>query len=393
MTIGRRGTLHQFPFKDVPFAEDVGRQARTFTISAFVDGDDYIAKRDALIQALENLSTPGTLVLPTLGSIRVKPTASNTVSYSNRLGGIEIFQLQFEESGLNEFPQATTNTKETAEDRGQTLEDNVITDAGAGINFEPTLADSTELIADPDSLANDSITIVDRFNESIQIVLDTGIQTGDVIDEFSRNFINYRADARSSLLAPESFLSETAALYSQLTEVWQDGALSDAYEALRDVFNSSMEDLATIISLDNPARETQDKNNQLLQDGLRNLLMRQTSDVTVAQTYISTNEVRDRRNSILELFEQQIENAGNAGDQRQRDDLVDLRSAVVADLEQKQGGLPDEVEVNLNDTVPSFTLANDLYGEGLRGREIADTNGVINPLFLPQQDPLNVLSA
>jgi len=107
---GRRGPIHEFPFKDIPQAEDVGRKARVISIAAFVDGDDYILRRNALIKVIEEVSTPGTLVLPTLGSIRVKPTDNCSVTYNNQLGGMEVFTLKFVEAGMQLFPAVTENT-------------------------------------------------------------------------------------------------------------------------------------------------------------------------------------------------------------------------------------------------------------------------------------------
>ena len=106
MQFGRRGTIHEFPFKDIPDAEDVGRKARVITISAFVDGDDYILRRNDLLKAIEDFDTPGTLVMPTLGSIRVKPTEDCSTTFNNRLGGVETFNLKFVEVLLtNQMPE------------------------------------------------------------------------------------------------------------------------------------------------------------------------------------------------------------------------------------------------------------------------------------------------
>ena len=72
---------------------------------------------------------------------------------------------------------------------------------------------------------------------------------------------------------------------------------------------------------------------------------------------------------------------------------MDLRSAIVADLNEKISALPDEVEFIPPDTIAAAALANQLYGDGLRAEEIAATNGILNPNFLPAQQSLNVLSA
>ncbi len=46
---GRRNVLHEYPLRDTPYAEDLGRAQKEFTVEATVIGDDYLRKRDALI--------------------------------------------------------------------------------------------------------------------------------------------------------------------------------------------------------------------------------------------------------------------------------------------------------------------------------------------------------
>ena len=392
VTFGRRGRLNEFPFKDTPFAEDTGRKAREISITAYVDGDDYISKRDALLKAVEQNNTVGVLRLPTLGEIKVKPTASNSVRYSNRQGGIEFFELSFVEAGENDFPTSTVNTKETAEIRWQNVSTEVIAEGADKMTFDVQAPDSTERLSDPNTLAEETSTIMDEVNRTIDDVLRSGQKVGDAYDQLNLDFQSYKDDLRDAILDPEQFLTDTDALYTQIKEVWSDD-LNDAFYGFKDIFNAQIDDIAKVVNIFGSSREQQDKNNQFTRDAIRNLTLRQMADVTVNQDYISTNQVRERRAEILALFESQIENAGLNQDQRSRDSLVDLRSAVVADLESKQGALPDEVEIELFETVPSFALANELYGDALRGQEVAETNSVLNPLFMPPKQTLNVLSA
>ena len=392
-TFGRRGTLHEFPFKDFGFAEDVGKKSKEIQFAAYVDGDNYLERRAALISAIEDIDTPGTLILKTGEILRVKPTANCTFVDDDSIGGITFFGLQFQEAGKNEFPQSTENTKETSKIRGDNLVDAIKDEGADNINFEETLVDSTEGISDPDSLADESVSIIEEFNKSIGIAIEAGIQVGDEIDEFARKFTNYKNDVRTLILNPAGILDETDSIYSDLRKVYAGNDLVGAFEAFRDIFNSAVDVIAKVIGINDPSRAQQDKNNQTFRDTSRNLLLKQMSDITVDETYVSTNQVRQRKSDILELFSQQIENAGDNKDRCQRDALVDLRSAVVADLNEKTGQLPDEVEFVPPDTTPAAVLANKLYGDGLRGAEIAESNSIINPNLIPAQSPINVLSA
>jgi len=42
--------VHEFPQRDVPYAEDLGRKNRELKISALVVGDDVFQRRDRLMR-------------------------------------------------------------------------------------------------------------------------------------------------------------------------------------------------------------------------------------------------------------------------------------------------------------------------------------------------------
>ena len=52
---GRRGPVHKYPGRDVPYREDTGCEAREFPVEAHVVGDDYLTQKESLLKALEEL--------------------------------------------------------------------------------------------------------------------------------------------------------------------------------------------------------------------------------------------------------------------------------------------------------------------------------------------------
>ncbi len=51
--VGRKGQLHEYPQRDLPFFEDLGQQAKTHDLTAFIIGPDCLEQRDKLLKALE----------------------------------------------------------------------------------------------------------------------------------------------------------------------------------------------------------------------------------------------------------------------------------------------------------------------------------------------------
>lgn len=66
---GRRVAIHEYPYRDDAWAEDLGKLPRRFTIQAWIVGDDVYQQRDAMLAACEQAGA-GTLVHPTMGSIQ-----------------------------------------------------------------------------------------------------------------------------------------------------------------------------------------------------------------------------------------------------------------------------------------------------------------------------------
>ena len=108
---GRRLAVHEYPGRDEPFVEDLGRRTKRWEIEAFVVGDEYADARDALIEACD-MPGPGELVHPYLGSLQVACTACSLVERT-REGRMARFTLSFVEAGENQYPD------EPSEHRGQ----------------------------------------------------------------------------------------------------------------------------------------------------------------------------------------------------------------------------------------------------------------------------------
>jgi prophage DNA circulation protein len=113
---GRRIVEHQFPKKELPYAEDMGRAAREFSIRGYCivypyDSEyalysrDYRIARDALVKQLES-EGPGVLQLPTQPSQRVV-CPRYRLSEEERFGGYCVIDMTFQEYGLD--PQEVPN--------------------------------------------------------------------------------------------------------------------------------------------------------------------------------------------------------------------------------------------------------------------------------------------
>ena len=116
---GRRGELHEYPLRDTPYAEDLGKKAGKWQIEAFlVNGKSgYAERRDKLREAL-NASGPGTLIHPYLGELSVS-VDGYSLKETTREGGYCTFSISFVEAGQPVEPDVEKDTAANVLDKAE----------------------------------------------------------------------------------------------------------------------------------------------------------------------------------------------------------------------------------------------------------------------------------
>jgi prophage DNA circulation protein len=129
-TSGRRIVLHEFPKRDTPYAEDMGRSARRFPVTGYVIGPDYQIWRELLVLALE-AEGPGLLTLPTWlqrDTILVQ-AREYTVRETRQAGGMAEFEMQFVEAGQAGF-SSNAGSQEQSSAAADNTEAQTVTSSG-----------------------------------------------------------------------------------------------------------------------------------------------------------------------------------------------------------------------------------------------------------------------
>ncbi|EKQ5662318.1 DNA circularization N-terminal domain-containing protein, partial [Escherichia coli] len=131
---GRRVETHEYPNRDKPYTEDLGKITFRPSITAYVVGDDCFDQRDRLIEAL-NKPGPGTLVHPTYGELKVCVDGEVRVSTSKSEGRIVRFDLKFVEAGELSYPTSGAATAQTLMSSCSALDD-CISDSFSGFSID-----------------------------------------------------------------------------------------------------------------------------------------------------------------------------------------------------------------------------------------------------------------
>ena len=382
--IGRRNVIHEYPQRDLPLAEDLGRKARGFTLEGFIIGEGYMSGRDELIGAVEK-SGSGELVHPYRGRIQVV-VVSCRVSESTAEGGMARFSLAFTESGetVNPPPRA---------------------DTGAEIDYA---AYAVQVEAEGDFFDNFSVEGLQDFvsTEAMASVTDAlkAVQTaandllsGGLLPEFTNQLFSMVNSASSLIRLPVSLAAGLVNQVSALAGI-ANNPLS-ALSGLRALFtygstatpvhNSIPPSLAAPNVIYTASRGQQAANQAAVIALIQRAAVIEAAKVSAKITPASYGEAITLRNELADKLEVLAETAPDAVYLA----MTALRIAVIVDLTTRAADLSRTVSYTVPGTLPALVVSHRLYGDVARADSIVARNHIHHPGFVPGGRAIEVLTA
>jgi len=372
---GRRQAVSEYPQRDQPFVEDLGRRARTFSLDVFVLGDDYRARRDALINAAETAG-PGILVHPTRGQISVCCLGCR-VRESTDDGGIAYFSLEFVEAG-GIAPTVTEDTAASAAASAQAAKESAIS----------VFARRWSLAGQPGFVQVAGESLVASAIDQIAAAGDRMNAAGDALFTVTRKIATTRAGIASLVRSPLSLASAISGLVAEVASLVEDplAALSPLLTLLPWGRNQP-----PVIGM-TPARLAQAGNQLALS---RLVATVAASEITLAVTDVSLASYQEAvalRDRLQDAFDAVATEAADAGDDEVWRIVETLRVAVVRDITARGGSLARLYAYTPAATEPALVIAYRLHGDAARAAEIVARNGVRHPSFVPGGQALEVLT-
>ncbi|MCI0430603.1 MAG: DNA circularization N-terminal domain-containing protein [Rhodospirillales bacterium] len=368
---GRRVQMHEYPQRDLPFAEDLGRRARELRISAFVVGDDVFRRRDRLIQACE-AEGAGTLEHPTLGTLTVTCTGC-TVSESRETGGSARLELSFVEAGTLTFPaQAADGPTATATQA-----------AGARTAVGDAFAQLYAVLDRADFVADAAAGLLRRAANEVGRV--ARIVTGEALIEA---LAQVETDAALLVTSAEGVRGMVASLIDGLA-----GDPGDEEEGTMGLsrlagFGADL----PMVPATTPTRRQQAVNQRAFADLLRREAAIAAARLSSARNFDSYQAAVAARDSLADWIEDEMLVAGDQGEDDAFAALARLRAVVVADLSERSRRLARVRHLVLPASLPALALAYDLYEDAARDREIALRNRLAHEGLVPPGIALEVLT-
>lgn len=344
---GRRNAVHEYPQKDKPYLEDLGRNTRELRVEGWVIGENYAWQRDALLTACE---TPGAgeLIHPHFGCLRVACTAVN-VRESTSEQRMARFAMTFVESGELAFPT--------------TILDSALSLANAASSVVNQQTDTFNAVLGINSSSNNEVSTLSQSLSSQLNALPLQF-TPKSNAAFRRNVQNLQQPPPNYWHEPEAF---SHAIITTLQAIAKG---TDAISA----FNHAVDLLAFsdgINGLDEQA---------LAFKALVQLTaLAEAAQLAAKDIFTTWDEALAARDTLIVDVDLRM---AAATDAMLFTALNTLRAQLIISILYSTD-LPRWTMFTPSATLPSLVLAYQLYGDASQADNIAIKNNIIRPGFIP----------
>jgi len=377
---GRRKAIFEFPGRDIPYVEDLGRAARRHQIRGFVLGNDYMGQRDDLLEALEEDPTPGLLIHPTLGRLVVGVLGVRTTESRDK-GGMCAFDIEFIEDGPRPSPLLGTDT-------ASALLRGIVQFARLAQRVYRFVS---LVISDPLYVLSLQGGLLGLAARALRALPPGSIGAGsDQIDAISAT----PADDEATIVAVAAAFDTIADNVIEGRAVADPG--SDPVAGLTVAAQLDADPSGGLIALalwgdDLPAitGTTAEALAQATQQAATVAMIRAHALAAITRVYGSitwphAQAATDARGQLLALFDAQATAAADAGHDDLYRALAALETLAMADMTGRAQALPRLDRYALGVSLPSDVLAYRLYQDAGRMAELEALNNVEHPLFMPE---------
>ena len=388
---GRRGPTHEFPQRDTPWFEDLGRRTELNNFTCFVGGDgkDYMPARDAMLKALR-AKGPGVLIDPWLGQFDVV-AISWSLTESTAEGGIATFSIEFGEAGKVLAGEVSDDTAAIAASTAEATAATAAADAAATIDVDGL----------PDYAENGLSSLVSTFGGDATDAAKLLRATGPVLNAYQAGL--QQLDSAFAIVRTPLILAQTVrGIVSAIGGMAAVPLLR--LRAIRSMTLAAV-DYRGVIGF-TPVRVRERAN----RDAFSNLVVAvgaaEAVKVVASMRFASYPEAQGIRDMLATELDDIAIVAADAGYDDHAGRIDRLRRVMVRDVTVRGANLARVRELVPGATEPSLVIAQRIYGGGsvsgerrftsallaTREADLVARNRVRHPGFVPGGVALEILS-
>lgn len=400
---GRRNAVHEYPFRDVPWVEDLGRQSRKIQIVGFVVGDDVIAQRERMIAAVE-APGDGELVHPTLGRVQVAVIGFDWEETEQ--GRTFAYRFQFVRQGQRLYPSSVTDGA-AAVSNAATLFGSASSAAFVAKTLAPLAAgaaqanqvaqQATAWAQQAQRVGNDATSLI-KLAVSLPgqygrlLGLASGITVGEIVPATAsltpEGLSAAAAAARAAVASACAGLVTAASQIGSSNTAPFTAAVQALAGAILDVSSTPGDALRSLAALAAFVPANAASSTAAVQGASADVFRRAAAAMlAVAGSKYqpqSSDDAAAVRAQVLTVLDAEVTIAGDQFEDGVYTSLRTLRAQAVLDLNTRGASLPTLVTVQVASSLPSLALAQRLYRDATRADELVARVVPIHPAFMPR---------
>ncbi|AST79310.1 TPA: DNA circularization protein [Citrobacter farmeri] len=415
---GRRQAVHEYPYRDTAWIEDLGRGTRRFVIRGFLiqnsqvyGGGDVITQRQSLVAACEEKGS-GTLIHPTLGELTVSvPENGLRITGAMDSGRVFEFTLMVIESGLKVFAVtdsttagdsvgtnylklvSTTVTSTLArikgEIRGVTQAINTIKGT---VTFWTNMVDNT--ISEVTNVSNVLKSTFGNSRYGRYSKGGVGGSSSAISGNTSTTDIDNDRELTDLVIAKSVMdrknISDTVGVLNNSTT--PDGFVQGVSDVVNAILNSAGSVNDRISVLERLAKSVsteyqQSDSSKAVSESMNTLIVVLCSGAMACAAADANPTSREEAEQITQRVTRQLDTAlvlaGDRGDDDMYVLLLGVRTSFLSTMNARSSGLSELMEVTTIKPLPALTLANRFYQDVSRADELVQEARVPHPAFMP----------
>jgi len=368
--IGRRNVINEYPDRDEAEADDLGRKARSFTLTCFVVGSNYVELRKALEEAFEKAG-PGELVHPWRGPMNVTVTSCRPSESIDQLG---------RQSWSVSFTQTANKSQPTV--RPDTV---AIVDAASDKAIAATENDFAQVFnvdAMPEFVELDSAAKIGEALDSTLAIARGMLPDMTILPAFISNASGILGKVSELMRLPTNLASQMTSQIAGILGLGNSPLAS--FNALKNLFGFSN----AASSRSTPSRIQLDNNRIAVANITRRTAIIEAARSSASIPYESQNQALAVRDTLVLAIEAEQLTASD----EVFNALAELRTAVVSDINVRASDIARIISYTPKATLPAVVIAYSLYGDATRDADVINRNNIAHPGYVVGGQSLEVLT-
>lgn len=416
---GRRQAIHEYPYRDTAWVEDLGRATRRITIRGFLiqssniyTAPDVMTQRDSLIAACE-MPDAGTLVHPTLGEMTVSiPESGLRLNEGAESGRVFEFTLTIIESGLRVFSVTSSADAVSSIQSSwfglatKTVATFIATVKGEIRSVTQTIKTLKSTAAFWANMVSSTTSEATNLGNVLRSTLGR-----DRYGRFNHGTVGGSVSGATASVSTQSDTTNLTALVAQRMAVSVEGrasvlaatnALTEAAtveahaNAALAVVNAILASGASTLDLirmmqeltainDDTFRPNPNDSNTAAASYQLIVVLCAGAMVFAASQYQpeSYDDAVDILTRVCDVVDSAALSTADSGNDEVYQALTELRGSIVTLLQQTGANLSRVGVVNFNQSLPALNLANRIYQDARRGDALVKMAKPVHPAFMP----------